>query len=408
VTVSRRFRGGTPYADRATNRHYAGESVDRQQHDVRRPVVGPPHAPITSLCSTCDRAVVLISAIVVAVALEGCEDGHTPTQPTASVAFVGLKGVLRDQLPESAVGLPVAGASVEIVGKPGVVLSTITDAQGEYSFHDVGGSFDVKASKIGYRERTQHIGPVREDTTVDLTIEPLQRLIGTVTESPPSDTTPIAGSSVQVLNGAAEGRSASTDPAGRFSIYGVSGDFDVVVSRDGYESKTVHVSTNGITTTVVNLMLVPDVRQMRTTVFGRVCADYDFYLRGNGTPPGPCRLPGDGPAVDYPVQQHHYLPVHRSGTVRIDLHWIYREDYSDERMWLEVRCGSNLLALKSFSFFGEFGFAGGSPFGKQLPLIVPAAGPCLYEIKALRYSSFKTYTYALPWTEYRLDIDHPQ
>jgi Carboxypeptidase regulatory-like domain len=180
-------------------------------------VVGPPHAPITTLCSTCNRAVVLIAAIIVAVALESCEHGHTPTptQPSASVVFVGLEGVIRDQLPDSAIGPPVAGASVEIVGKPGVVLSTITDAQGHYSFHDIGGSFDVKVSKIGYKERTQHVGPVREDTTIDLTIEPLQRLIGTVTESPPTDTTPIAGSSVQVLNGAAEGRSASTDPAGR-------------------------------------------------------------------------------------------------------------------------------------------------------------------------------------------------
>src|SRR5206468_3340986 len=152
-----------------------------------------------------------------------------------------------------------------------------SDAQGHYSFKDVEGSFDLKVSKVGYEERTRHVGAVREDTTIDVAIAPLHRLTGTITEVPPTEQVSIESAKVQVLNGSAEGRSSVTDVAGRFTVYGVSGEFDVRVSRDGYESKSARVSATGSTTTL-DIALLPDNGLTRTSVSGRLCPDWAFWF----------------------------------------------------------------------------------------------------------------------------------
>src|SRR5207249_1197996 len=79
--------------------------------------------------------------------------------PLSRLLLVALNGVVRDQLPDGTIGAVVRSASVAIVGKTGVVASATTDAEGRYSFKDIGGSFDLKVSKIGYREHTDRSAP---------------------------------------------------------------------------------------------------------------------------------------------------------------------------------------------------------------------------------------------------------
>ena len=155
--------------------------------------------------------------------------------------------------------------------------------------------------------------------------------------------------------------------------------------------------------TTLNVALMPDGRIVRSEFSGRLCADALYYFGFIPKVSNLC-LPSD------PLEQHHFVAVHRSGTLMIGLDWEYREDYSPEFMRLGVRCGSSgvdqLWAKGGTSgppVLSDDDLTHANPRRPPLQVSVPAPSMC--EIKPWAYRSFKT---VIPATQYRLTIDHPR
>jgi hypothetical protein len=220
-------------------------------------------------------------------------------------------------------------------------------------------------------------------------------LVGIVTETPPTETIPIRGAKVEVVSGPNKGRSVTTDDHGYYSMVEVWGDFDVSVSKDGYDAEEGHVSARA-SVNRLDIALQPDAQRVRTSLAGRLCADSHFWYPGFPSSSYDC--------VNYPLQRHHFIPIHRSGTIEIEVRWQYKEDYSPEYLWLEVRCGSSTvrqlyeLLLKGIP-------PTKLPGRREGPLHVSASAPAVCEIKPLRYSSFKGF---VAWTEYDIEVRHPK
>jgi hypothetical protein len=78
-----------------------------------------------------------------------------------------VAGVVRES------GLPVAGATVEVVESPGT--TTVTDALGAYRFYGVVGDIHVRVTKDGYKPVSSTV-TVGENETLDFALEPLSPL----------------------------------------------------------------------------------------------------------------------------------------------------------------------------------------------------------------------------------------
>jgi len=76
-------------------------------------------------------------------------------------------------------------------------------------------------------------------------VSPVATLSGIVTETAPTENTPVSGVVVQVVGGDGQGASTATDAQGRFSIASPSGGVDLQLSRDGYVTRTAHVTVPG-------------------------------------------------------------------------------------------------------------------------------------------------------------------
>ena len=339
----------------------------------------------------------VISAIlVVAIATAACER-KSPTHPTTSVpaSSFSISGAIREKLPDGTSGLPIEGARVEVLGKLGVVSSTTCDEAGRYTIADVGGTFDLKISKDGYESDTLRVGPLRENRTFNAAIAPIVRtLVGIVTETPPSETTPIGGAKVEIVSGSNKGKGVTTDGNGYYSMAGVWGDFDVSVSSGGYEAKTIHVAaTEGVTRADVRLM--PDDQPAHTVLDGHLCTT---------EPPLPYSqvcVPGSFP---YSLQKHHWLPVHRPGTMTAKVTYQYQGDYYWNYLNVEIRCESRLVVEERIanlwnhppSYFG---------YRPERPIQLEASQPCVYEIKLFNYIADRK---GGDWTTYRVELSHPK
>ena len=104
-------------------------------------------------------------------------------------------------------------------------------------------------------------------------------LSGIVTETPPTTSTVLSGVVVTIIDGANQGRTATTGADGRYQITGVvNGGFTVSAVRTGYTSVALPVGINGNTT--LDFRLAPIAPR---TSFG----------------PGQYRVPTDIPAGRY-------------------------------------------------------------------------------------------------------------
>jgi len=223
-------------------------------------------------------------------------------------------------------------------------------------------------------------------------------IAGVVHESVPTEV-PIGGARVVVQGGVDNGASTITDDAGRFTLEVERPGFTIAVSKDGFDPASITVSALP-RDLQPNIALTPTANTL-TRFTGDLCADIDFWIPWHApvTPSFACTAA--------PLMRHHFLAVHRAGSLDIDLRWIYQEDYSPEYMWLEVRCGSEMAQQ-------EYILGGGGPDVAQprmlpgntigvLRLSVPSPSTC--ELKPARYSSFKG---RVAKTQYRIDVTHPR
>jgi len=213
-------------------------------------------------------APIVILALLALPACHGSESLPTLTAvgsgPQSSYA---LAGVVRESLPS---GRPVRDAVVQVIGKPGVIAATRSDADGRFTIAGVSGQFQLSASRPGYRTTTMTIGPVAADTSKDIAIEAIPRTVtGRVVETPPTQTKTVAGARVDIVAGAQTGLTATTDANGTYRVTGVSGDAEVRVTANGYVPSVQAVSA-GDGDAVVDVQLAPEPRMITETISGEL------------------------------------------------------------------------------------------------------------------------------------------
>jgi hypothetical protein len=97
------------------------------------------------------------------------------------------------------------------------------------------------------------------------------RLAGEVSTSNP--TQPVAGATVEIVNGPSTGLTTVTDWEGRYKLYGVAGAGSLRVSKHGYESQIREVSGSAHQTVNVTLPLVAAVPDVSGTYSLTITAD---------------------------------------------------------------------------------------------------------------------------------------
>ncbi len=221
-------------------------------------------------------------------------------------------------------------------------------------------------------------------------------------ESPPTETTPVVGAKVEIVSGALQGRSATTDATGQYVLPDVVGSFDAVASRGGYTTASISVQAEE---TRRDLQLQPDEVEAQTTLRDRVC----ISSRYAHIPGGPIRCNGE------PEQTHYFLPIHRAGTAMVSIDFEYVGDYYPSFLAFEMRCGAQLIAeVDAVTFSARlarispgvrrtaYNFAQLPTF--PIPVVLP--GPCNYEIKLFDYVPDRKGN--RDWTTYTMDIRHPK
>lgn len=227
-----------------------------------------------------DRSNAAVAVIVALLTLAACHGGAPPSSPTSVVAPLPtftLTGIVRESL-TTGPGAPIRDAVVQMIGKPGVIASTRSDADGRFRFTDVAGQFQVSASRAGYRTATVTVGPVTADTTKDIGVEPIVRTIaGRVVEAPPTQTKGVAGARVEIVSGAGSGRSVTTDAGGTYTLSDVWGDIQVRASAAGYTAAVQAVSiADG--DTVADVQLAPEPRVITESVDGATLPESSPYF----------------------------------------------------------------------------------------------------------------------------------
>jgi hypothetical protein len=336
----------------------------------------------------------LISSLLVAmVSVVACSNApNAPTPPAATNSpspVITIRGTVHDMLP-SGDGAPVPGAQVQVIYKSASGASVTSGADGTYQIDGVLSAtfFQLRASKDGYEANVRIISPLTANSAFDFQLTPIPTtLTGVVTEAAPTEATPVAGATVEILTGSNKGRTTTSDRNGAYSLPEVWGDFDVLFSGTEYDTKIVHASVG--TTARLDVNLAPRDRQMHTTLSGDLCTTE--------------RLP---PSIvcSRPFQRTHTIAVHRPGTLTLNVDYRYVGDYYVNYLNVDVRCGSTVVLEKRVMKIWE-NPPTILPDGVTGSIRVPLTQACLYE---LRLSNFIADTKGGYQTTYRVEVDHPQ
>ena len=150
---------------------------------------------------------------------------------------------------------------------------------------------------------------------------------GRVTESAPTQATPVGGARLQILSGVRSVTKVTADADGNFSVSGISGPFDVVAQADGYEDTTIRVdSITGDTRRTIGLM--PKLRTI-TETFGSLTTF---------------------PLPRFPPRSF-FRAVHHSGSIVVSrLYLYYSQDPTNPRTrTVEIWDGDRLLGAATIS-----------------------------------------------------------
>jgi hypothetical protein len=273
-------------------------------------------------------------------------------------------------------------------GAPGPLVTS--GADGTYRIDGVlpDAPFELRGSKAGYEPDTRLVLRLTADSPIDLQLTPIPTtLTGRVTETAPTDTTPIAGATVEILTGSSKGRITTTDAVGIYTLPQVWGDFDLSFSGADYDTKTLHASV--ATTARLDVNLAPRERQRHTTFTGQLCTTVHL-------PPSL--------VCTQPFERTHTIPVHGTGTLTLDVDYGYVGDYYLNSLSVDLRCGSTLVLEKRLTKLWD-NPPTILPDGVTGAIRVALTRPCLYE---LRLSNFVADTKGGFQTTYRVDVDQPQ
>jgi hypothetical protein len=179
-----------------------------------------------------------------------------------------------------------------------------------------------------------------------------------VTESAPTQTTPVGGAQLKILSGVRTGATATTDAGGNFSLGEVSAAVDVLVQAEGYEDATIHVdSSTGGTRRTIGLM--PTMRTITETV---------------GVRRGPRRPPTS-----------FFRDVHHAGSIVVSqLSFAFLNNFGDTRT-VEIWEGGRLIGAGTTNRDQTF----------SVDLSLQVAGGARYEIR-ITGGDWTTVTIASP------------
>ena len=359
---------------------------------------------------------------VLAVAACGHDPATAPTTtPTPSpIASVTISGVPT---------LPTVGQSAQLTAQIVRVDGTAADASGQAAWQSSDASVATVTATgvltiagLGEADIAATVQSVRG--TVHLrsakpgAASTLYDLEGVVHENAPTQDVLVPDATVGIHYVGCEtcphaNESTTTDATGRFKLTGIAtGGFALVVSKQGYETTTYGIAQLPRDQRP-DITLAPDAAAVTTRFTGDLCADAAYWFPGN------TYLLGQGCYSRAPLTQRHVLPVHRGGSLEITMNWVYKEDYSREFMYLDVRCGATTAeqAYTLNDYLSKY-FPAPAPADRishfiaqnnyvleQGPLRVSVPSAALCEITPNRYSSFKS---SIASTTYRIEVTHPK
>ena len=131
-------------------------------------------------------------------------------------------------------------------------------------------------------------------------------IAGVVTESAPSEQTPIGGARIEVVEGSRPDARATSDGNGYYSIPALSGGATLFVSREGYEPRRLIVPSL-TRDTRVDTTLVPVLRSIEDV--------FDDCILANGRAIG------------------HIVAIHHAGTLRADANWYGTSTFFRMEVW---------------------------------------------------------------------------
>jgi Carboxypeptidase regulatory-like domain len=268
-------------------------------------------------------------AVAATLAIYGCGSA-TPAGPTLVVTpTYSVTGAVHDV---SRSGAPLVGAQVSVTDGSFVGASGVTDSEGVFRLFALGGTFHLRITKDGYVPVTLTVGPLAGDTivTADVTRTALA-VSGRVTEAAPTESVPVAGATLKILDGPDAGRTLASNGDGAFVFENVTATFSMLVQAAGYQDVTRTI--NPVTDTTVLIPLRP-VPSMVSEIIG--------------TPQGPRRPPTS-----------FFRNVHNPGTIVVrDFYFYYSLDPDNPpTRTIEIWSGGRLVAAGSVNRQQWFGIA---------------------------------------------------
>jgi Carboxypeptidase regulatory-like domain len=299
-----------------------------------------------------------------------------------------LHGVVRDAIPVNHQA-PVAGARVAVTYTAGSGPSTVTAADGTYRLDGVigGQTFTVTVSRSGYQTVARSIMLPADDVSTDIQLMPIIVNVPGVVMDAASDATPIESAVIKILNGPWGEQWFATDAVGEFRLQSVWGEFDISVSRAGFETAMAHVDALAPGRVVVRL----------TRQAGRAVAAFTGALCTTE------RLP---PWLNCsaPFTRTHMIDVGHPGSLTLTVNYAYVGDYYGNSLTLDIRCGSRVVAEKKLL---KGGYAPPTVVPDNIvgTFAVPVDQACSYD---LRLRDFIADTKGGSQTTYRVDVEYPR
>ncbi len=192
-------------------------------------------------------------------------------------------------------------------GTPLDVTNQATWASATPAVATISPSGILKGVSTGTADITASYQNVTGTLHVTVNRVPLYTLSGTVTETFPTASTAVAGVVVQVVDGANQGQSATTDSSGQYQLTDlVAGTFSVKAHHDNYDDVTSSVTIQNDATLAFSLN--PTSKEVREV--------FDSNVSGGG--PSTCQLQGG--TTPFPCRVFP-LALHNTGPLAAALGW---------------------------------------------------------------------------------------
>jgi len=186
----------------------------------------------------------------------------------------------------------------------------------------------------------------------------------------------IAGARVEVATGSLKGLSTTTNDRGEYTLTNLQGELDLVVTLEGFETKTLHAAILPGPTRL-DIALVVEVPFDQRQFTGRLCTI---------VPPFPSQQECRSAGVPYPLDAQHVVNVARPTSLNISLSYDYVGDYYPNSMDLRVACGDDVVFSAHIDDL-------------TAERTVDLPRPCAY---AIRLSNYVADRKGGSWTTYRL------